>query len=255
MPGVHPIERLRYVARATEAPADSVVREAAWSLAGFADDPASMVTACRRLVDRHPGNGPIWWLCARILTAGDAEREAQRCVDELDADRTLRDLAHELPEEATVAVVGWPPRLSDALARRGDLEVLVIDVEGDGPGFVRVLEDLDVPAVDVDVTGLAAAVASAGVVVLDAAAIGPEVALVPSGGWAAASVARTSGVPVWLVGGVGRRIGERTWPAVRQRITRGATAPWGGAVDRMPLDLVDRHLGPSEVVEAPELWR
>ena len=95
MRGVHPIERLRYVARATEAPADSVVREAAWSLASFADDPASMVTACRRLVDRHPGNGPIWWLCARILTAGDAEQEAARCVDELDADRTLRDLAFE----------------------------------------------------------------------------------------------------------------------------------------------------------------
>jgi hypothetical protein len=252
---VHPIERLRYVARATEAPSDSIVREAAWSLAAFADDPASMVTACRRLVDRHPGNGPVWWLCARILTAGDAEREAARCIDELDADRTMRDLAFELPQSSVVAVVGWPPRLADAFSRRGDLEVRVVDVEGDGPGFVRVLEEVDVPAVDVDVTGLAAAVATAEVVVLDASAIGPEVALVPSGSWAAAAVARTAGASVWLVGGVGRRVGERTWPALHDRIAGGATAPWGGAVDRMPLDLVDRHLGPTDIVEAPELWR
>jgi len=255
VPGVHLIERLRYVARATEAPADSVVREAAWSLAGFADDPASLVTACRRLVDRHPANGPIWWLCARILIADDADAEARRCVDELDDDRTLRDLAHELPDDARVAVVGWPPRLVDAFTRRGDLEVRVVDVEGDGPGFTRVLDDAEVPAVDVDVTGLAGAVASSTVVVLDAAAIGPEVALVPSGSWPAAAVARTSGVPVWLVGGVGRRVGDRTWSALHRRMAGGATAPWGGAVDRLPIDLVDRHLGPVEVVEAPELWR
>lgn len=252
---MHPIERLRYVARATEAPADSVVREAAWSLAGFADDPASLVTACRRLVDRHPANGPIWWLAARILTAGDQEAEAERCLDEIDADRTLRDLAFELPENGRVAVIGWPARLAEAFARRGDLEVRVCDVEGDGPGFVRVLEDVEVPAVDVDVTGLAGAVATSEVLVIEAAAIGPEVALVPAGSWAAAAVARTSAVPVWLVGGVGRRVGEKTWPALRDRITQGATAPWGGAVDRLPLDLVDHHLGPTDTVEAPELWR
>lgn len=252
---MHPIERLRFVARATDGPTDVVVREAAWSLAGFADDPASLVTACRRLVDRHPANGPIWWLCARLMTAGDAVAEAERCIDELDRDRTMRDLAFDLPDGARVAVVGWPPRLADAFARRGDLEVRVIDVEGDGPGFARVLDGLDVASVDVDVTGLAGAVASSDLLVLDTAAFASEVALVPSGSWAAAAVARTSGVPVWLVGGVGRRVGERTWPALRDRVVRGATAPWGGAVDRLPMDLVDHHVGPTDVVEAPELWR
>lgn len=253
---MHPIERLRSVARATDAPADAVVREAAASLAGFADDPSSLVTACRRLVERHPANGPVWWLAARVLTAMDPVDAARACVADLDADPTLRNLADDLPEAGRVAVVGWPPRLITAFARRGDLEVRVIDVEGDGPGFVRALEDAAVPAIDVDVTGLASAAATADVVVLDASMIGPELALVPAGGWAVAAVARTASVPVWLVGGAGRRIGARTWPAVQQRLTRGATAPFGGALDRLPRDLVDRICGPTDdAVDAPELRR
>ena len=30
---------------------------------------ADRVDACRRLIDRHAANGPIWWLCARTLVA------------------------------------------------------------------------------------------------------------------------------------------------------------------------------------------
>ncbi|MCU1355031.1 MAG: hypothetical protein JWM89_449, partial [Acidimicrobiales bacterium] len=174
---MHPIERLRYVARATGAPDDDVVREAAASLAGFAEDPTSLVTACRRLIDRHAGNGAIWWLCARTLVAADPADEAWRCLDDLTTDPTMDELSHAIPDGARVVVIGWPERLAPALSRRGDLEVRVVDVEGDGPGFVRLLERLDVPAVDVAVTGLAAAVAASGVVVLDAAAVGPEIAL------------------------------------------------------------------------------
>jgi hypothetical protein len=254
--GVHPIERLRYVARATGAPADSVLREAASSLAGFAEDPVSLVTACRRLVDRHPANGPIWWLAASVLTAVDPVEAAWACVDRFDADRSLREVAEALPEEARVCVVGWPPRLVEAFGRRGDLEVRVVDVEGDGPGFVRVLEDAAVPAVDIDITGLGGAAATADVVVLDASAIGPEVALVPAGSWPLAAIARSASVPVWLVGGVGRRVSAGTWPALFGRLVGGATAPWDGGLDRLPVDLVDRTFGPDDDrVDAPELWR
>ena len=93
---MHPIERLRFVARATGAPPDDVVREAAASLAGFAGDPASLVTACRRLIDRHAANGPIWWLCARTLVAADPADEAWRCLDAYVADPTVTELAHAL---------------------------------------------------------------------------------------------------------------------------------------------------------------
>ena len=55
---MHPIERLRMVARAAgEGPA-LVAQEAAGALVAFGDDPAGLVTACRRLVDRQPTSGP-----------------------------------------------------------------------------------------------------------------------------------------------------------------------------------------------------
>ena len=73
---MHPIERLRYVARASGADQAVLVRETAGALAAFADDPAGLVTACRRIVSRHPGSGPLWWLCSRVLTATEPMREA-----------------------------------------------------------------------------------------------------------------------------------------------------------------------------------
>ncbi|HEX2576859.1 MAG TPA: hypothetical protein VHK88_10970 [Aquihabitans sp.] len=242
---MHPIERLRYVARATGAPADDVVREAAASLAGFAGDPASLVTACRRLIDRHAANGPVWWVCARTLVAADAADEAWRCLDDLVADPTIDELSHALPDGGRLVVVGWPERLGPALARRGDVEVRVVDVEGDGPGFVRFLERSDVGAVDVAVTGLAGAAATADLVLVDTSAVGPEVALAAPGSWAAAAVARAAGVPVWTVAGAGRLVPRSLWPSLQGRIQGAATAPWGLEHDLLPLDLVDRLAGPA----------
>ena len=242
---MHPIERLRYVARATDAPADDVVREAAASLARFAEDPASLVTACRRLIDRHAANGPIWWLCARTLVAADPADEAWRCLDDLTVDPTVGELGHALEESVRAVVIGWPERLAPAFARRGDVEVRVVDVEGDGPGFVRLLERLDVPAVDVPSTGIAPAVAASGVVLIDAAAIGPETVLAAPGSWAAAAVARAAGVPVWVVGGAGRLVPAGLWPALVGRLAGAATAPWDQELDHLPLALVDALVGPS----------
>lgn len=264
---MHPIERLRFVARASGAPDEDVVSEAAASLAGFAGDPTSLVTACRRLIDRHPANAAVWWVCARTLLAPDPADEAWRCHAELHADPTLDEVAHGLPDGAVVAVVGWPDRLGAPLSRRGDVEVRVIDVDGDGPGFVRMLERLDVDAIDIPVGGMGAAVAGAEVLVLDARAIGPEVALVGSGSWAAAAVAHAAGVPVWLVAGRGRTMPAGLWSAVEARLGGAATPPWALGVDRLPLELVDQVAGPEglaplaralatvDVPDAPELRR
>lgn len=242
---MHPIERLRFVARATGAPPDDVVQEAAASLAGFAEDPVSLVTACRRLIDRHPANGAIWWLCARTLVAADPGDEAWRCHSDFHADATIDELTHALPADASVGVVGWPDRLGTVLARRGDIQVRVIDIDGDGPGFTRALERLDVEVVDVPVGGLASAVADADLVVLEASAIGPGAALVEPGGWAAASVARTSEVPVWLVGGRGRVVPAGLWPALQARLGGAARPPWERGIDLLPLGLIDQVAGPT----------
>src|SRR5687767_315306 len=131
---MHPIERLRFVARSSGASQSAVVRETAGALAAFQDDPAGMVTACRRIVGRHPGVGALWWLCARVLTAVDPITEAWAVADEVDDDATAWALAGALPEAATVCVLGWPEVIGEALVRRGDLEVLVVDVAGEGSG-------------------------------------------------------------------------------------------------------------------------
>ncbi|MBA3289003.1 MAG: hypothetical protein H0U21_13480, partial [Acidimicrobiia bacterium] len=77
---MHPIERLRFVARAQGADAESLVRETAGALRGLGLDPAGLVVACRRIVERHPSCGVLWWLCARMLTSGDAHGASRDAV-------------------------------------------------------------------------------------------------------------------------------------------------------------------------------
>jgi len=54
-----PFERLRALARYSGDDQELVV-EAADCLADFADDPAQLVTVCRRLLAHHPTSGALW---------------------------------------------------------------------------------------------------------------------------------------------------------------------------------------------------
>jgi hypothetical protein len=240
---VHPIERLRYVARAGSVDAGELVREAAGALGGMGADPTGLVLSCKRLVDRQPTAGPMWWLCARLLAAAEPRAEAWRCVGELDDDPTARRLADELPDDARVTVLGWPELVADALPRRGDLEVLVVDAAGEGTAFARRLRAADVDADEVPEAGTGAAAATSDVVVLEATAMGAGRLLAPSGSLAAAAVARHAGVPVWVVAGVGRALPGPLWEALVSRLDPGA--PWEDVVELVPLDLVDVVLGPA----------
>ena len=247
---MHPIERLRFVARATGYPADVIVAEAARALASFADDPHGLVTACRRLVSRQPGSAPLVWLCARVLCAGDARAEIRRVLVELDEDSTTAELGHALPDGATVTVLGWPELISDALRRRGDIEVLVIDTLGEGSGLVRRLLEADMDAVDVPVAGAAAAVAASELVLLEAGAVAPTEFMAVSGSRSAAAVARHAGIPIWLVAGVGRFLPERMWTPMRAAVL--SEDPWDCDDEVVPLDLVDAIVGPAGVQSVAE---
>jgi hypothetical protein len=245
---MHPIERLRFVARSSGASQAAVVRETAGALAAFQDDPAGMVTACRRIVGRHPGVGALWWLCARVLTAVDPITEAWAVADEVDEDGTAWALAGALPEAATVCVLGWPEVIAEAIVRRGDLEVLVVDVAGEGSGLVRRLIRAEIETVDVPLGGLGAAAAASDLILLEAEVCGPERALAVSGSLAAAAVGAHASVPRWLVAGAGRLLPRRYVGSITDRIAP-LDDPWDAELEWLPLTLVDRLVGPA----GPEL--
>lgn len=248
---MHPIERLRYVARASGVDQVVLVRETAQALAAFHDDPAGLVAACRRIVDRHPTSGPLWWLCSRVLTAPEGQREAWQAVDDIEGDPTASELAHALPEDGTVCVIGWPELVGEALPSRGDVEVLAVDALGEGSGLVRRLMHAGIDAVDVPTAGLGAAVLHADVLLLEAVAIGPTGFIAVSGSYAAAAVARQAEVPVWVVVGAGRLLPPRMWEALVSRRSLRSTDPWDLDEELVPLELVDRICGPGGL-EAPD---
>ncbi|MFM7069514.1 MAG: hypothetical protein ACKOYM_08660 [Actinomycetes bacterium] len=248
---MHPIERLRFVARSRGAPADLLVGESAAALAAFRGDEAGLVAACRRVVDRQLTCAPLWWLCARMLTAPDAWAEARLATQEIDADPTPRHLARALPDNATVVVVGWPAQSLGALRRRGDVTVRYVDVDGDGVSAERELAAEDVLVDVVDVRSVASAVSGAQLVLLDALAVGPESALVPAGSAAAAAVAVQLDVPVWVVGGAGRLLPERMFDALVNRWSQSAD-PFDAAEELVPLRWCTQLAGVGGVGDVAE---
>jgi hypothetical protein len=113
--------------------------EAASALAALARHEApAVLPACRRLLDRHPGCGPMWWMAARVITAGDPVMEAEFCADALETDPTDGLLDEALPSGARVVRRGGVGEVASA-----DLVVVQVDALG-GDGMV----------VDGDVLGL-----------------------------------------------------------------------------------------------------
>lgn len=241
---MHPIERLRSVAGATGYPEDLIVDEAARALAAFVDDPQGLVTACRRLVS-HRTTAPVVWMCARLLTASDVRAEVRAVLDELADDPTARELAHRLPDEVGVVVLGSPSIVGAALLRRGDVLPFVVDVHGTGVPLERRLIEHDMDLESVTVEGTAAAVVEADLVLIEASAVGPTELLAAPGSHAAAAVARSCSTPVWAVAGVGRFLPRAMFEPVRDRAI--GTEPWDADSELVPLGLIDAIVGPSGV--------
>lgn len=244
---VHPIEHLRYVARARGADASTLVREAAVALGSLRADHANLVIAGRRIVERHPGAGPLWWLCARLLTSDDPSRLAWELVDEIEADPAPRTIAAALPDEATVLTIGWPDVAGEAIGRRPDLSVLCADSRFEASSFMQRLERVDVDCEPVPPEALARAAAVADLVVVEAAAACPDRILAPVGSHVLAAVARSVGTPVWLAAGIGRRLPVQYVDEIASRLVAADPAVWDLDLDDLPVSLVT-HVATGEGV-------
>lgn len=239
---VHPIERLRAVARAQGVDQRLLAREAASTLGVLADEPLGLVPSCRRLLDRHPGAGVLWWACARLLDAADLRTEARAVARDLSDDPVVEALALDVPEGATVIVVPDPnggSRLADDLAAaRPDL----VTVEADDPVW-------DVPAA-VD----AGSGPDAGpiVVVVEAGAAGPVGFLAPVGTTEAIGAKGERAQPVWLALGPGRRLPAALFDAAGRRAVAA-----GAEFESVPLAAADRVFEPRRLPcpAPPELLR
>ncbi|MDQ1466963.1 MAG: hypothetical protein QOH10_1378 [Actinomycetota bacterium] len=253
---MHPVERLRSVSR-WAVDDDALASEAAEALAAFSFDPAGLVVSCRRLLAHHVGNGPLWWLCSRVLAAPDPAEACREVIARLDADRTADRIAASLPlqssDDEIIAVVGWPRAVDRALAERGDLAAVAVRADrGDltaalrhrlAPRSVRMVDAWMLP--DLAVSHL----------LVGACAIGAGRALVPAGTAETIAIARPE-VGTWLIGGVGRVLPRRLFEAAEA----GALAPHVDAddvvenvgIEAITLEHFDRMAGPRGLVPSAE---
>jgi hypothetical protein len=246
---VQPFERLRYLARWSDEDDGALVSEAADCLAGFADDPAGLVVACRRLLSHHPASGALWWLCARVLTApepADAAWQAWKLVNE---DRTAERLSGLLPfpHDEPIAVLGWPDLTGAALAERPDLDVIAIRRRSGSERLRARITRREPPvrvAGEVDVAAL-----EPSHLLVEASAASPTCAVVPDGSADLLGELDRGGTTSWLVAGVGRLLPERLFASLRHELERDD--PEGVPVALVDIGRFARVAGPRGL-DAPD---
>jgi hypothetical protein len=265
---VHPIERLRAVARARGVEQSLLATEAAAVLGSLAFDPMGLLTSCRRLIDRHPSAGALWWACARLLAADDARAEARTIALELDDDPLAIDLGLELPEGVRVAVVpdaaGGSELAYDLAGMRDDLDV----VEAEDPAALWSYDPSPEPddaaddgaddggndGDDAEVPARSAEGSTpARVVVVETGAAGPDRFLSVAGAGDAVRTARDEGVALWLVVGVGRRLPGPIFDSLVARAVTGDVLPVG-SVDRVVEPRRVPCPCPPELLHSPSGW-
>jgi len=211
---VTPAERLRSVTR-RNVDDDRLAAAAADALAGFSDEPASLVVACRRVLAHHPAHGALWWVCSRILAAADPAAAAHAAMQELETDRTGDRLGATLPlldEGEVVTIVGYTSTIDDALLERFDLDAVAVRTAGNDP-FASLRRRRSEHAVRV-VDAWDAVLEHTSRLLVSATAIGPDRALVPLGATEVLDLIGAGARELWLVGGVGRVLPGRVYEMV-----------------------------------------
>jgi hypothetical protein len=213
---VHPIEHLRYLARTDSADAAGLVAETATALGALRGEHANLVVAARRIVERHPSVGPLWWLCAHLLVSDDARELAWDLADEVSADATAEVLAAELPFGATVLTGGLHPLLVEAGAERPDVAITCLAFNEAGRRAAGRTARFG-PAIElIAAAELVTAAGTADVVLVTLMAGSADLALVAPEAAAAARAGVAAGTPVWLVAPVGTCLPRRYVEAIAE---------------------------------------
>lgn len=122
---MHPIEHLRWLARAEGIPQPYLIEESAEALWPFGNNPNALLIACRSLLSRQPTSGPLVWLVAHMLTSIDPRKAANQCVQAMAADQ-MNERANYLAGEMIEA---------------GQQVDVVVEVLAVGPDQVLVVGD------------------------------------------------------------------------------------------------------------------
>jgi len=240
------MERLRYVARAGGGDPAVIVAETVEAVRGLAPGPRELVSVCRNLVDRNVTCGPLWWLCARLLSEPEALARGDDLADEIADDPTSDRLAATLADDANVVTIGLPAIAARALARRGDIRVLAVEAGHATNALIRLLDRFDVRSEIVAAEATLVAVARTDVVVIEADACTADVAVCAMGSGLAAVAAADAGVPVWMVAGRGRRLPAPFVEAIGRRVSCN-DRPWEAQFELVATARVDMVAGPSGV--------
>lgn len=243
---MHPIEHLRYVARARGVDPATLVEEAAHALGSLRLDPSGVVVACRRIVERHPFAGPLWWLCSGICSSAEPFDSVWELAGEIRGDRTAANLGAELPDDARVVTIGDPHTVGGGVIRRGDLEVLAFDVQHEASSFVRRMERADVEVEPLDAGVAGAAIRAADVVLVEAWALDATRVVAPMGSSTIGGLAAVNGTPCWLVAGLGTRLPSGYLSAMAGALEQmsGDAAPWDLDAEVLPSSLFTDVIGP-----------
>ncbi len=185
----------------------------------------------------------------------------------------------QTPGARTVCVLGWPDFANDWLGdhsagysdshsaghqaaphQAASLEVRVLDAYGEGAGLARNLggnnnsdSDADntskINSVAIPLTGMAQAIATSDVLLIEAIAAGPDTVLATTGSYAAAAVARSFGVEVWAVVRVGRALPAEIFDTLLAKIS--PDQPWEAEEEAVPLSLITHLARPDGVRPLP----
>jgi hypothetical protein len=256
---MHPIEHLRYIARARGADPRDLVRETAYALGALGCGPAELMVACRRILDRHKDCAPLWWLCSQVLCDPDLIANSwsfAEIAEQVEDDTTDQMLAEALAPSAKVLTLAGGPTVAAGLGRRGDLEVLVVDSRHQGSAMIQYFERRDVPCEPVQPEAMAAALAEVDLVVLEADAISPQRAITRIGGQALVTLAHAAAVPVWMVAPTGVGLADLVLSAIDAELSEMSGARWGLDHELVDLTGITKVLAGGQIAPfAPELLK